>query len=391
VVSGQLSVVSGQLLRTTDNGQRTNSNGSRAVKPEIKKMIRRILIFVLSLSLFLAGTAEARTLLKSICRVKGQEENTLQGLGLVVGLKGTGDGGNFLPTIRSLAAAMQLMGSPLGKGGTQELKDAKNVALVIVTVTIPAAGARQGDLLDCSISSIGGAKSLSGGTLIMTPLQGPHVNSDRVYGFAQGPILINDTKVPTSGRIFRGARLEEDFFNAFSKDGKLTLVLNKNYADFQVAEDVAELINSQLSFQASGGNLAKALNQENIEVQIPLQYQSDPVSFISQVLSLPMLEPQTEARVVINPRSGSIVIGGDVEIGAVVVTHKNMVIETADNTNPPPPGFVAVDTTNQPGSATKLKALISALNAVKVPTDDIIEIIKGLDRDGKLRGTLVVE
>ncbi len=117
----------------------------------------------------------------------------------------------------------------------------------------------------------------------------------------------------------------------FTKDGKLTLVLNKNYSDFQVSQDVAELINSQLSFQSSSGNLAKAINQVNIEVHIPPQYQSDPVSFVSQVLSLPMLEPQTEARVVINPRAGSIVIGGDVEIGAVVVTHKNMVIETADN------------------------------------------------------------
>jgi flagellar P-ring protein precursor FlgI len=355
-------------------------------------MMRRLLIFILSISLFLpVRPAGARTLLKSICRVKGQEENTLQGLGLVVGLKGTGDGGNFLPTIRSLAAAMQLMGSPLGKAGTAELKDAKNVALVMVNVTIPAAGARQGDLLDCSVSSIGGAKSLAGGMLIMTPLQGPHVNSDRVYGFAQGPININDVKLPTAGRIFRGCRLEEDFFNAFTKDGKLTLVLSKNYSDFQVAQDVAELINSQLSFQASGGNLARALNQENIEVQIPAQYQNDPVSFISQVLSLPMLEPQTEPRVVINPRSGSIVIGGDVEIGAVVVTHKNMVIETTDNTGTPTPGFVPIDTSNQPATSTKLKALITALNAVKVPTDDVIEIIKGLDRDGKLRGVLVIE
>ena len=267
---------------------------------------------------------------------------------MVVGLKGTGDGGNFLPTIRSLATAMQLMGSPMGKGGAAELKDAKNVALVMVTVTVPAAGGRQGDLLDCTVSSIGGGKSLAGGTLLMTPLQGPHVNSDRVYGFAQGPINLNDPKLPTTGRIFRGCRLEEDFFNAFTKDDKLTLVLNKNYSDFQVAQDVAELINSQLSFQSTGGNLAHAINQVNIEVQIPPQYRDDPVSFVSQVLSLPMMEPQTEARVVINPRAGSIVIGGDVEIGAVVVTHKNMVIETADNPAHRLPGFVPIDTSAQP-------------------------------------------
>jgi flagellar P-ring protein precursor FlgI len=358
----------------------------------MKRFIRNLTTVACILAVFaMSAPLEARTLLKNICRVKGQEENTLQGLGLVVGLKGTGDGGNFLPTIRSLATAMQLMGSPI-KGGAAELKDAKNVALVMVTVTVPAAGARQGDLLDCTVSSIGGAKSLAGGTLMMTPLQGPQVNSDRVYGFAQGAINLNDVKLATSGRIFRGCRLEEDFFNAFTKDGKLTLVLNKNYSDFQVAQDVSEMINSQLSFQATGGGLARAINQSNIEVIIPQQYHADPVAFVSQVLSLPIMDPQTEARVVINPRAGSIVIGGDVEIGAVVVTHKNMVIETADNPNPPPPGFVPLDTANPPPqTTTKLKALISALNAVKCPTEDIIEIIKGLDRDGKLRGTLVIE
>lgn len=349
-----------------------------------------IILFVLAV-VFTAAQLPVRTLLKTICRVKGQEENTLQGLGLVVGLKGSGDGGNFMPTIRSLATAMQLMGNPLGKTGAAELKDAKNVALVMVTVTIPAAGGRQGDLLDCTISSIGGCKSLAGGTLLMTPLQGPHVNSDRVYGFAQGAITISDPKLATSGRIFRGARLEEDFFNAFTKDNKLTLVLNKNYSDFQVANDVAELVNSQLSFQSTSGNLAHAINQGNIEVQIPAQYRDDPVSFVSQVLSLPMAEPQTEARVVINPRAGSIVIGGDVEIGAVVVTHRNMVIETADSPGTPVPGFVPLDTSGQPQQATKLKSLVAALNAVKVPTDDIIEIIKGLERDGKLHGVLVIE
>ncbi len=125
--------------------------------------------------------------LSSICRIKGQEENTLQGLGLVVGLNGTGDGGDFLPTIRSLATAMQLMGNPIGKGGPLELKNAKNIALVMVTAKVPAAGARQGDRVDCTVSSIGAAKSLEGGQLFLTPLQGPQVDRPRVYAFAEGP------------------------------------------------------------------------------------------------------------------------------------------------------------------------------------------------------------
>src|SRR5262249_34509263 len=136
----------------------------------------------------MSSPAVARTRLKDICRIKGQEENTLQGLGIVMGLRGTGDGGAFLPTIRSLAMAMQLMGNPIGAGGQMELKDAKNVALVMVTATIPAAGARQGDQLDCMVSSIGAAKSLQGGRLFMTALQGPQVESTRVYAFCHGAI-----------------------------------------------------------------------------------------------------------------------------------------------------------------------------------------------------------
>ena len=332
--------------------------------------------------------AEARILLKNICRVKGQEENSLHGLGLVVGLKGTGDGGDFLPTIRSLAIALQLMGSPLGKMGAVELKDTKNVALVMVTATIPSAGARQGDKLDCVVSSIGSSKSLNGGTLFSTPLQGPQVGNPRVYAFAQGQLHIDDPKAPTSAKIHHGCRLEEDFYNVFAKDGKITLVLDKNHADFQVAQDTAELINSQLNYQNSDGYLARALNQVNIEVTIPPQYREDPVLFISQVLSLPTLDPQPEARVVVNERTGSVVISGDVEIGAVVVTHKNIVIETGT------PGtasnrFVAVDSDRT--APAKLKGLVEALNAVKAPTEDVIDIIKSIERNGKLHGSLIIE
>ena len=181
--------------------------------------------------------------------------------------------------------------------------------------------------------------------------------------------------------------LEEDFFNAFASEGRITLVLDENHASFQVAQDVAELVNSQLSFQSSGVSLARALNQVNIEVIIPPQYREDPVMFISQVLNLPMLEPQTGARVVINERAGSIVISGDVEIGAVVVTHKNVVVETGETT--PTGQFVPLDPA---GTETpKLKSLVEALNAVHVPTADVIDIIKGLERNGKLHAKLIIE
>jgi flagellar P-ring protein FlgI len=345
-------------------------------------------IFPLAM-LLLTAPAFARTTLKSICRLKGQEENTLQGLGMVVGLKGTGDGSGFLPTMRSLQKALKVMGEPLGPGANplKDIKDAKNVALVMVTATIPAAGARQGDKIDCVVSSIGSSKSLLGGRLFLTPLVGPDKNNPRIYAFAEGPLTIEDTTVPTSGRIFEGCRLEEDFFNAFVKDGKITLVLDKNHAGFQVAQDVASLVNNQLSVQNPAGPLARAINQVNVEVVIPSAYRQEPVQFVSEILALPMLEPQTVPRVVINERSGSIVISGDVEIGAVVVTHKNIVVETGAEAKGS--RFVPLDP-NEP-DAPKLKALVEALGALHVPASDVIDIIKGLDKNGKLHAELMIE
>ena len=334
-----------------------------------------------------AGTA-GRLMLKSICRIKGQEENTIQGLGIVVGLKGTGDNASYLPTIRSVAKVMTLMGGLTAHGNLADLKDTKNVALVTVTATIPAAGARQGDKIDCVVASIGSAKSLTGGRLFLTPLIGPDPKRPRVYAFAEGSITIEGTTVSTTGRIHDGCRLEEEFFNVFTKDGKITLVLEKNHADFQVAQDVVDLVNSQMRMQVSTSTpLARAINPGNVEVMIPSQYRDDPVLFVSQVLSLPIMEPRTGARVVINERTGSIVISGDVEIGAVAVTHKNLVIETGGTGAAKP--FIGVDAVDP--SSPKLKALVEALNAVHAPTEDIIEVIKGLDRDGKLHAPLIVE
>jgi len=334
-----------------------------------------------------AVPAAGQTTVKSICRVKGQEQNTLHGLGFVVGLKGTGDGGDFLPTIRALEKTMRVMGEPLGNQGLAELKNAKNVALVMVTATVPAGGARQGDELDCVVSSVGAAKSLAGGRLFLTPLVGPHPKDPRVYALAGGSISMEDPDFPTTGRIHGGCRLEADFYNAFTNDGRITLVLDENHAGFHVAQEVADLVNNQLSFQATGELLAKALDQTNVVVRIPQQYREDPVMFVSQVLDLPLYQMRTVPRVVIHERTGAIVIGGDVEIGPAVVSHQNVVVETAGAAAGEP--FVPVQAGQ--GSPAKLKSLVEALNAVHVPNEDVIDIIKALARDGKLHAQLVVE
>jgi len=357
------------------------------------EMARRLVLFWIALpSIALTWCiatppADAQTVLKSICRVKGQEENTLQGLGIVVGLKGTGDGGNFSPTISNLAKIMTVMGEPLGAGGLAELKDSKNVALVVVTATVPAAGARQGDKIDCAVSSVGPAKDLTGGRLFLTALVGPDRNDPTIYAFAEGPITLDDVALTTTGRIHQGCRLEADFFNAFTEGNKITLVLDENHADFEVAQNVAEAVNSQLSFGTTQADLAKAINQVNVEVSIPEQYLDTPVMFVAMVLSVPIHDPQPGARVVINERAGSIVLSGDVEIGAVVVTHKNVVIETGNAMTGQ--SFVPLDPAET--SKPKLDALVKALNAVHVPAEDIIDIIKGLDRNGKLHARLIFE
>lgn len=348
--------------------------------------LRLMLICVLVAN---ATVTQAATRISHICRVKGQEENTLQGLGLVIGLKGTGDGGQFLPTIRPLATALQLMRNPVGSGGPVELKDAKNVALVMVTATIPAHGGRQGDKVDCIVSSVGAAKSLAGGRLFMAPLQGPNIESERVFAFAEGTIAIDDPEVPTTGRINKGCQLEEDFFNPFVKDNKVTLVLEKAHANFELAQDVAEAVNTQLQITGNDGYLARAIDSVNIEITIPADYRSDPVLFVSEVMRLPLLEVQTEARIVINERNGSIVVDGDVEIGPVVVTHKNIVVQT-EGLPPATDRFFTL----APGAeqqAPRLQSLLEALNAVKVPNEDIIDILKGLEQSGKLHARLVVE
>lgn len=360
---------------------------------------KKSLLVLLALAV-IGNVSMARTLVKHIARLKGQEEITIQGMGLVIGLNGTGDGPAYAPTLRGLAAMLAKMNTPLGERGLAELKDAKNVALVMVTATIPASGARQGDQLECIVSSIGAAKSLDNGYLVTTALLSPQVGNDRVYGIAQGPLSLDNPRAKTVARIRQGCRLEEDFFNNFIKDHKITLVLNKSHADFEVAQEMASLINNQLGSYLSSNryddaptsrerpSIARALDQVNIEITLPRQYRDDPVDFVAQVMSIQMIEPQTGGRVVINERAGSIVISGEVEIGAVAVTHNNLVIETP---GVPPVGsrFVGVESTPKPTA--KLTSLVAALNGLQVPAADQITIIKGIERDGKLHGTLIIE
>jgi len=344
----------------------------------------------------LSDSVLARTQLKNICRVKGQEENVLRGLGLVVGLNGTGEA-NDGPTMRAIARAMEIMGNPLAggqQGSLEELKKIKNVSLVMVTATIPATGARRGDKLNAYVSALNG-KSLVGGRLAFASLQGPNTSDKRVYALCQGQIVVDNPDQPMVGVVQGGCQMEADIFTPFfTADGYLTLILDSNHANFYTAALIAETINGQFSeslnysddAESAQEPLCQARDASNIVVRIPKKYRNDPVTFASDILDIRLYEHEPEARVVVNPRAGSIVISGDIEIGDVVVSHKNIVVDVE---TVPFDRFTAIDVdeTNDP----KLKQLVDQLNLLKVPTLDMIEIIRGIDRNGKLHGRLIIE
>lgn len=346
----------------------------------------------------LTQCAIGATRLKNICRVKGQEENVLRGMGLVVGLNGTGEANDPM-TMRAIARAMEIMGSPTVNrsdtylapsgqpGGLDELRRMKNVALVMVTAVVPATGARRGDRLDCYVSGLNG-KSLEGGRLAFASLQGPNTQDPRVYALCQGQIKIDNPAQPLVGVVHGGCQMEADIFTPFVRDGAITLVLDKNHANFQTAWEISQLIKEKLYTQiadsAAADDMVRAIDAANIVVRIPPTEANDPVGFTSYILDISVGEPEPEARVVINPRAGTIVISGEVEIGDVIVSHKNVVVEAATA-----PTFAHIDVDQS--SAPKLEQLVQQLNSLKVPTADVIEIIRGIERNGKLHGRLIIE
>lgn len=354
----------------------------------------RNLTLVLGIWSLVLSSAWADHRIGDICRVKGQEENTLHGFGLVVGLKGTGDS-DSKATQRALSRYMELMGHRLGsdlKGQTQleELKSVKNVALVFVTATVPPGGAQQGDLLECRVSAVS-AKSLEGGTLMLTELHGPIPGDKAVYALANGLVSIDDVAKPQSGRIALGCQMEKSFTNEFIKDGKLILVMNKDHAAFETTSNIENVINSTPDFGYDTLNsqpVAKAIDQVKVEVRVPERYADNPALFTSLLMTARLSLPQTDTKVIVNERKKAIVIGADVVIGPVAVMHKNRLIKTAQGEEVNE--FVAVEPISD-GTQTKLTALVTALNNLKVPAEDVIDIIKMLKHKRALFGELIIE
>lgn len=332
---------------------------------------------------------------QDLVRLKGAEASKLTGMGLVVGLAGTGDGGKFLPAMRPLAAVIQQFVDPTVVAA--ELKDAKNVALVALSATLPESGVREGDRVDVYVSAIGPAKSLAGGRLFLIPLTGPLPGSP-IYAFAEGPVVIEDPSTPTVGVVRGGAQLTRDVMARYlDEGGRLTLVLHESVASWPVANNLALLINSVMA--PEGPALARAIDQKNVIVQVPPQERADPAAFISQILQT-YVDPALiggGAKVVINQRTGTIIMSGDVQLSPVIISHKGLTITTV---NPPPQptpaapltermNFVALDPEKRGGA--RLADLLAAFNQLKVEPADRIAIIREIHRSGKLHAQLIIE
>jgi flagellar P-ring protein FlgI len=353
----------------------------------------RFLAIVLGGLLIALPAARGDHRIGDICRIKGQEENVIHGFGLVVGLKGTGDGDNKA-TLRALAHYMEVLGhrvgtTQAGQPMLDELKNVKNVALVFVTAIVPPGGAQQGDNLDCTLSAVS-AKSLDGGYLMLTELKGPLPGDKTIYGLAKGQVSIDDPARPQTGRVLLGCQLERKVVNEFVRDGKsLTLVMNKDHAAFTTAASVEGEINHQPDFVSgtTGQGIARAIDQVQIEVTIPPSYADNPALFASLLLETRLAPQQVDTRVIINERKQAIIVGADVEIGPVAVMHKNRMIQVGNDLVNQAVEFNPHSDISKP----RLAGLVDALNALKVPATDVIDIIKMLKHKRALFGELIIE
>ena len=285
-------------------------------------------ILIVAVALTAASPTASATRVGDITRLDAQREETLTGLGLVFGLEGTGDGGDFAPAIRPLS---QMLGKFSDAASVAELADVKNVAVVALTVTVPANGVRGGDKLDVNVVSIGAAKTLAGGRLFVTPLTGPMPGMG-VFALAEGGLVIEDPATPTVAKVEGGARMEVDLPKQFVRDGRFVLVLDDAVASYTAASNIAKMIND--SEGLDGRQWAVAVDPKNVSVTIPPAERARPDGFISRVQRLPVPVIAEEARVRINGRLGTIVITGDVEIEPVVISMRGLTISTVVPINP---------------------------------------------------------
>jgi len=337
------------------------------------------------------NSGASATKIADITRIDGQRTNTIVGLGLVFGLKGTGDGGEFQPAIKPLAQMLGYFNDP---ATIEQLNKVGNVALVSITATVPVNGVRDGDKLDVFVSSIGKASSLKGGRLFVTPLKGPDPKSKEIFALASGPLTMEDPSNPVVGKIPGGCVMEQTLRADLVNNGRFILIIENPSASWATASTIAKVINEYA--EGETGAQAFAVDPKNIVVMLPTMERERPDSFIARIQALPLPDISMEARVTINEKTGSLIFTGDVEIAPVVIIHKGLTITVI----PQAPGrpapqvpmtqeAIPLDTSNTGGA--KLQDLVNTLDQLKVPAEDRIEIVKQLHKTGKLHAKLITE
>ena len=383
----------------------------------------RMMLAIAGMALLLAAPASVAVKVGDITHLQGTRSNKITGFGLVVGLKGTGDGGKFAPTVRPLAALYKRFANPVS--ALDELKDVKNVAIVYLEATLPQNGVREGERIDVQISSVGAAKSLLGGRLLLTPLVSPNPDDNRgVMAMASGPVEIDNAAVPTVGRIVQGATLEQNWVHNYIVPGRelevlkcrgiarpadwvqlnapyATFVIDDAHAEWSIAYTIAQSINEEASIADENAqattSIAMAVDPRTVLVRIPDAEQANPAPFLARLERLQLFMPMTEARVSINRSTGTIVITGDVEIAPTVIAYRGLTITTlqpeptytAENPRIVQKQFVPLDPQKKGGA--KLKDLVDTLDQLRVTVEDQINIIEQLHKTGELHATLIVE
>jgi flagellar P-ring protein precursor FlgI len=359
---------------------------------------------VAGLCLGLGGSPAASERLKDLSSIQGVRQNQLIGYGLVVGLDGSGDQTTQTPfTVQSVVSMLQNMGVTVPPGTSLQLK---NVAAVVVTTSLPPF-AQPGQTLDVTVSSMGNAKSLRGGTLLMTPLKGA---DGQIYGIAQGNVLVGGAGAAASGskaqvnhlsvgRISSGATVERAVPNAFGQSDAIFLELNDT--DFSTASMVVEAIN-----QRFGHGTASAQDGRVIRVNAPA-INDERVAFIGALQSLRVTPAQTSAKVILNARTGSIVMNQAVTLDSCAVSHGNLsvLISTEPVISQPGPlsgGQTVVTAASQielrsdPGQVMLLKGgtsladVVKALNAIGATPQDLLAILQAMKAAGALRAELEI-
>ncbi len=372
----------------------------RTIAPVFGKIVS---VALAALCVALPGTAHAERL-KDLASIQGVRQNQLIGYGLVVGLDGSGDQTTQTPfTVQSVVSMLQNMGVNLPAGVSLQLK---NVAAVVVTASLPPF-ARPGQTLDVTVSSMGNAKSLRGGTLLMTPLKGA---DGQIYGIAQGNVVVggvgaaaNGSKAQINhlsvGRISSGATVERAVPTALGQGDFVYLELNDT--DFSTASRVVEAINRRF-----GAETAAAQDGRVIRVRAPLS-SDERVSFLGALESMDVTPAQTNAKVILNARTGSVVMNQAVTLDSCAVSHGNLqvVINTEPVISQPAPfsgGQTVVAQTSQieikkePGQVLLLKGgtaladVVKALNAIGATPQDLLAILQAMKAAGSLRAELEV-